>query len=208
MTTQRSVVGTESERPALAVDDAGRPKRADARRNYERLVAAAREVFDVEGGEAPMETIAREAGVGVGTLYRHFPRRIDLVEAVYREDVDEVVRTAEQAVATLDPWPAVAEFLKAFVEYGRRKRRFLNELREAVDKSPDLQLDSRQRLVAAMSLVIERGQRAGVVRTDIDGADLMQLIGGTCTSPTLSEDQAVRLLPMILDGLRTPAAPS
>jgi AcrR family transcriptional regulator len=198
-------VDTTSEHSALAVDDAGRPKRADARRNYERLVAAAREVFAVEGGEAPMEAIAREAGVGVGTLYRHFPRRIDLVEAVYREDVDEVVRTAEQAVANLEPWPAVAEFLKAFVEYGRRKRRFLNELREAADKNPDLQLGSRQRLEAAMSLVIERAQGAGVVRADIDGADLMQLIGATCTSPTLSEVQTDRLLPMILDGLRTPA---
>jgi AcrR family transcriptional regulator len=201
-------VDTPDEGLELVQDGADRPRRADARRNYQRLVAAAREVFAVEGGEASMEAIAREAGVGVGTLYRHFPKRIDLVEAVYREDVDEVVRTAEQVVANLDPWPAVAEFLKAFVEYGRRKRRFLNELREAADKNPDLQLGSRRRLEAAMSLVIERGQRAGVVRTDIDGADLMQLIGATCTSPTLSEDQTIRMLPMILDGLRTPAPAS
>jgi AcrR family transcriptional regulator len=199
-------VDTPGEGPKLEQDDADRPRRADARRNYQRLVAAAREVFAVEGGEASMEAVAREAGVGVGTLYRHFPKRIDLVEAVYREDVDEVVRTAEQVVANLDPWPAVAEFLKAFVEYGRRKRRFLNELREAAEQNPDLQLGSRRRLEAAMSLVIERGQRAGVVRTDVDGADLMQLIGATCTSPTLSEDQTIRLLPMILDGLRTPSS--
>ncbi|MBO0714758.1 MAG: TetR/AcrR family transcriptional regulator [Acidimicrobiales bacterium] len=205
VTTRRSVVDTAGERSELAVDDAGRPKRADARRNYERLVAAAREVLAVEGAEASMEAIAREAGVGVGTLYRHFPRRIDLVEAVYREDVDEVVRTAEQVVAELDPWPAVAEFLRAFVDYGLRKRRFLNELREAFDKSPDLQLGSRRRLEGAMDLVIGRGQRAGVVRTDIDGGDLMQLVGSTCSSPTFSEEQSVRLLPMILDGLRTPA---
>lgn len=208
MTTHRAVVDIRGERPELAQDDSSRPKRADARRNYERLVGAAREVFAVEGGEASMEAIAREAGVGVGTLYRHFPRRIDLVEAVYREDVDEVVRTAEQAVANLDPWPALAEFLRAFMDYGWRKRRFLNELREAFDKSPDLQVGSRQRLEAATSLVIERAQQAGVVRTDVDGADLMQLIGATCTSPTLSEDQSNRLLPMILDGLRTPASPS
>lgn len=203
MSTERSVGDTAGERSALAVDDAGRPKRADARRNYERLVAAAREVLAAEGGDASMEAIARKAGVGVGTLYRHFPRRIDLVEAVYREDVEEVVTAAEQAVTNLDPWPAVAEFLKALVEYGMRKRSFLNELREAFEKSPDLQLGSRQRLEAATSLVIERAQRAGAIRADIDGADLMQLIGATCTSPTLSEDQSLRLLPMILDGLRT-----
>lgn len=208
MTTKRSNVDTLGERWELAPDNGARPKRADARRNYERLVAAAREVFAVEGGEASMEAIAREAGVGVGTLYRHFPRRIDLVEAVYREDVDEVVRTAEQAVANLDPWPAVVEFLKALVDYGLRKRSFLNELREAFEKSPDLQLGSRRRLDAAMGLVIERAQRAGVVRTDIVGGDLMQLIGATCSSPTFSEDQSIRLLAMILDGLRTPTKSS
>jgi AcrR family transcriptional regulator len=208
VTTKRSAVDTLGERPEVAPDDAVRPMRADARRNYERLVAAAREVFAVEGGEASMEAIAREAGVGVGTLYRHFPRRIDLVEAVYREDVDEVVRTAEQAVANLDPWPAVVDFLKALVDYGLRKRSFLNELREAFEKNPDLQLGSRHRLDAATGLVIERAQQAGVVRTDIDGGDIMQLIGATCTSPTLSEDQSLRLLPMILDGLRTPTKSS
>ncbi|MGH9075226.1 MAG: TetR/AcrR family transcriptional regulator, partial [Acidimicrobiales bacterium] len=92
-----------------------RPKRADARRNHERLVAAARRVFAAEGGGASMEAIAREAGVGVGTLYRHFPKRIDVVEAVYRDDVDELARLAEEVVAELEPWPAVVAFLGGFV---------------------------------------------------------------------------------------------
>jgi len=84
-----------------------RPMRADAQRNYERLVAAARAVFAQQGGGASMEAIAKEAGVGVGTLYRHFPKRIDVVEAVYREDVDELTTVAESAVATMEPWPAL-----------------------------------------------------------------------------------------------------
>jgi AcrR family transcriptional regulator len=180
----------------------GRPLRADARRNYERLVAAAREVFARDGGGASMEAIARQAGVGVGTLYRHFPKRIDVVEAVYRTDVDTLVRTAEQAVADLEPWPAVVAFLEAFVRYAQGKRTFLNELREAFDKNPELRMNMLERVEGSMQLVIGRAQDAGVVRTDVSGHDVMQLVGPMCTNATLSEDQSVRLLSMILDGLR------
>jgi AcrR family transcriptional regulator len=178
--------------------------RADARRNYERLVAAAREVFAREGGGASMEAIARQAGVGVGTLYRHFPKRIDLVEAVYRTDVDALVDTAEKAVADLEPWPAVVAFLEAFVRYAQGKRTFLNELREAFDKNPELRLNMLERVEGSMQLVIGRAQDAGVVRTDVSGHDVMQLVGPMCTNASLSEDQSVRLLGMILDGLRMP----
>lgn len=184
--------------------DAGaRPMRADARRNYERLVAAAREVFAAEGEGASMEAVARKAEVGVGTLYRHFPRRIDLVEAVYTSDVDELVHTAEQALAELRPWPAVVAFLEAFVRYAQSKRTFLNELREAFEKNPGMKSANRERIDAAADLVIRRAQDAGVVRSDVDGADVTQLLGPMCTSPTITEQKTARLLPMILDGLRT-----
>src|SRR5271170_8292497 len=107
MTAQQVTdLGTPDE---LATEDAGDPgrcMRADARRNNERLVAAAREVFAKCGGGASMEAIAKQAGVGVGTLYRHFPKRIDIVEAVYRTDVDDLVLAADKAVANLEPWPA------------------------------------------------------------------------------------------------------
>jgi AcrR family transcriptional regulator len=176
--------------------------RADARRNYELLVASAREVFAREGGGASMEAIARQAGVGVGTLYRHFPKRIDVVEAVYRTDVDTLVRTAEEAVADLEPWPAVVAFLEAFVRYAQGKRTFLNELREAFDKNPELRMNMLERVEGSMQLVIGRAQDAGVIRTDVSGHDVMQLVGPMCTNATLSEDQSVRLLTMILDGLR------
>ena len=179
----------------------GRPMRADARRNYERLVVAARDVFAQEGGGASMEAIARRAGVGVGTLYRHFPNRIDLVEAVYRTDVDNLVDTAEQVSADLEPWPAAVAFLEAFVRYAQGKRTFLNELREAFDKNPDLKVDMMDRIRQAMELVVGRAQRAGVMRTDVDGSDLMQLVGPMCTNATLSVDQGKRLLDTILDGL-------
>lgn len=185
-------------------EEADRPKRADARRNYERLVVAAHEVFAAEGGGASMEAVARKAGVGVGTLYRHFPKRIDLVEAVYREDVEELARTAKDAVAELEPWPAVDAFLRAFVRYGESKRTFLSELHEAFEKNPGLKIESRERIEEAMGLVIDRGKQAGVVRADVDGADLTQLVAPICLNST-SANQSDRLLAMILDGLRSPS---
>jgi AcrR family transcriptional regulator len=186
--------------------DGGRQTmRADARRNYDRLVAAARDVFSKCGGDASMEAIAKEAGVGIGTLYRHFPKRIDIVEAVYRTDVDQLVSTAEMAVSDLEPWPALELWLNAFVRYAQSKRTFLNELRQAFEKNPQFKLASRERIDRAAELVLRRAQDAGVVRTDIDGADLMQLMGPMCTSATLSEDQSHRLLAMVLDGLRKTA---
>jgi AcrR family transcriptional regulator len=205
MVSERSVVDIPADGGDVDPGGSGRPKRADARRNEQRLVAAARQVFTREGGGASMEAIAREAGVGVGTLYRHFPRRIDVVEAVYRNEVDELVGAAEDAVAELDPWAAVVAFLQAFVRYAQGKRTFLNELHEAFEKNPDLKSRSRERIDQAMELVISRGQGAGVVRSDVDGSDLMQLVGPMCTNATLSEDQSMRLLTMILDGLRPPS---
>jgi AcrR family transcriptional regulator len=189
------------------VDEAevARPLRADAKRNYERLVTAARQVFAQEGGGASMEAIAKEAGVGIGTLYRHFPKRIDVVEAVYREDVDELTTVAESASATMEPWPALVAWLEAFVRYAMGKKRFLNELHEAFEKNPDLRSASRERIVSALGLVLTPAQEAGVVRTDVDAPDLMQLLGSRCMSATLTPDQSGRLLLMIEDGLRPPA---
>lgn len=182
-----------------------RPQRADARRNYDRLLQAARELF-AEEGETSMEAIAQRAGVGIGTLYRHFPKRIDVVEAVYRDDVDQVVAVAENDVATLSPWDAVDSFLHAFVAYALGKRRFLTELREAFEKNPGLKSQARERLESAMRLVVERGQAAGVVRADLSGDEIYGLVGPMCMSATLTAEQCERLIAMILDGLRAPAA--
>lgn len=180
----------------------GRPMRADARRNHERLVAAARAVFAREGGAASMDAIAREAGVGVGTLYRHFPRRIDVVEAVYRTDVDTLVRTAEEVCADLEPWPALVAFLEAFVRYAQGKRTFLNELHEAFDKNPELRTDMIERVRGAMDLVVRRAREAGLLRPDVSGADLMELMTPICANPRVSAEQAERLLAVVVDGLR------
>jgi AcrR family transcriptional regulator len=185
---------------------AGRPMRADARRNYDHLVVAARKVFADQGGGASMEAIAKQAGVGVGTLYRHFPKRIDIVEAVYRDDVDVLVGLAERGLTDLEPWAALEAWLRAYVDYGRSKRTFLNELHEAFEKNPDLKPASRDRIFDACERVLRRAQDAGGARSDIDGADLMQLVSPMCMNSTLTADQGDRLLAMVLDGLRPPPA--
>jgi AcrR family transcriptional regulator len=179
-----------------------RPMRADAKRNYERLVIAARKVFSEAGGGASMEAIAKEAGVGIGTLYRHFSRRIDVVEAVYREDVDELTAMAESIDITVESWPALEAWLEAFVRYAIGKKRFLNEMDEAFEKNPELRVASREQIVSALNIVLTRAQEAGVVRTDVDALDLIQLLSSMCMSAVLTPGQSERLLVMIEDGLR------
>ena len=191
---------------SVGEEESGRPMRADARRNYERLVDGARKVFADQGGGASMEAIAKQAGVGVGTLYRHFPKRIDIVEAVYRDEVDLLVGSAERGLAELEPWAALEAWLRAYVDYGRSKRTFLNELHEAFEKNPDLKPASRDRIWAACDSVLRRAQEAGAARRDIDGADLMQLVSPMCMNSTLTADQGDRLMAMVLDGLRPPKA--
>ena len=153
-----------------------------------------------------MEAIAKQAGVGVGTLYRHFPKRIDVVEAVYRDDVDVLVGAADREADQLGPWAALEVWLRAYVAYGRAKRTFLNELHEAFEKNPDLKPASRDRIWAACDRVLSRAQAAGQARSDIDGQDLMQLLSPMCMNSTLTPDQGERLLAMVLDGLRPSAA--
>jgi AcrR family transcriptional regulator len=182
-----------------------RPMRADARRNYERIVAAARVALAERGGDASMEEIAKAADVGIGTLYRHFPRRIDLVEAVYRDDVDALVTLAESIGAELEPWPALAAWLAGFVRYAQAKRVFLTELHEAFEKNPDLALSSRAKISGAIEQVLGRAQQAGLARSDIEPLDLMQLVGGMCMARGSTEEQNQRLLSLVLDGLRVPA---
>jgi AcrR family transcriptional regulator len=185
-------------------DRGGRPMRADARRNYERLLEAARKVFADQGGDASLEAIAKQAGVGVGTLYRHFPRRIDVVEAVYRDDVEMLVGAAEPGAVQMDPWDALERWLRSYVDFARTKRTFLHELHEAFEKNPDLKSVSRDRVWAACEQVLRRAQEAGVARSDINAEDLMQLVGPMCINATLTPEQAERVLPLVLDGLKQP----
>jgi AcrR family transcriptional regulator len=163
-------------------------------------------VLATRGSEAGMEEIAKAADVGVGTLNRHFPRRIDLVEAVYREDIDGLVTLAAQLAETAEPWDGLVQWLQAFVKYAQSKRVFLTELHEAFEKDPDFKLSSREKLATASDAVLRRAQQAGVARDDIDQSDLMQLVGGMCMARQATLPQNERLLSLVLDGIRQPAS--
>ena len=206
--TEEAVTDTAAGSSVAEAPEGEKPMRADARRNRERLITAAREVFGDEGATASMEAIARHAGVGVGTLYRHFPTRMDVVEAVYENDVEELSEAARRVNAELEPWPAVEAFFDAFLRYARTKQVLLTELQQAFEKNPDLKSRCRGMIEGAFDLVIDRAKEAGVVRSDVYGADLMQLLSPICTNAAISAEQTRRLLNMLLDGLRASAQTS
>ena len=205
MATTQGVSEAGFPSPEAVTGEVERPKRADARRNRELLIEAARTVFSTQGAGAPMEAIAKQAGVGVGTLYRHFPNRLDLVEAVYESDVQELAATARRVVAELEPGAAVDAFFDAFVRYAQTKQALLGELQQSFEKHPDLRSRCREQIESSFDMVIERAKQAGAIRNDISGADVMQLTAPVCTNSSVSAEQSKRLIGMILDGLRAGA---
>jgi AcrR family transcriptional regulator len=179
----------------------GRPKRADARRNYEKILAAAREAF-AEGGESTaLEEIARRAGVGIGTLYRHFPTRQALVEALYVDEVEEVCRSAEQLDGA-DPWEALNAWLERFVAYIGTKKALAAELLNYLDHDAPLFSTSRAALYAAGEPLLKRAQEAGAVRPDVAIADVIQMVIGIAKLPGANASQVDHILRVALDGLR------
>jgi AcrR family transcriptional regulator len=182
-----------------------RPKRADARRNYEKLIAAAREAFTAAGSDASLEGIARSAGVGIGTLYRHFPTRQDLLEAVYVDEVEAMARTAAD-LADLPPWDALVQWLQRFVGYAVTKRALAEELLAYIDKDDNVFRLCRTAINAAGEPLVQRAQEAGVVRTDTDFNDIGRMVSGIAALRNTEPDQIQRILLLALDGLRPPAA--
>src|SRR5581483_7675654 len=175
-----------------------RPKRADARRNYEKVLAAAREAF-AEGGESiSLEEIARRAGVGIGTLYRNFPNRQALLEALY---VEEVCRSAAE-LDDADPWQSLTAWIDRFMAYLSTKRALAHELLNYLDQDAELFKTCRASLFAAGEPLLERAQDAGVVRPDVTIAEVVQLMVGIGKIPTADPRQVERILRVALDGLR------
>jgi len=179
----------------------GRPRRADARRNYEKLISAAREAFTDEGSSAALEDIARRAGVGIGTLYRHFPTRRDLVEAVYVEEVEALSRSAAD-LASEPPWEALIAWLHRFAEYLATKQALAQELFAYVDRDADVFRSCRAALFAAGEPLLLRAQAAGQVRGDTDIFEIVQLVGGISKIQAAEPGQIERILDIALDGLR------
>jgi AcrR family transcriptional regulator len=178
-----------------------RPKRADARRNYDKVLAAAREAF-AEGGESTaLEEIARRADVGIGTLYRHFPNRQALLEALYIGEVEDVSRSAAELEGG-DPWESLDGWLQRVVGYIATKRALAAELFNYLDKDAALFKTSREALHAAGEPLLTRAQDAGVVRPDVTIGDVIQLVVSIAKLPTADPAQVDHLLRVALDGLR------
>jgi AcrR family transcriptional regulator len=177
-----------------------RPRRADAQRNYGKLLEAARAAFTEADADASLEDIARRAGVGIGTLYRHFSTRQVLIEAVYVDEVEALSRSARD-VAELPPWQALTAWLRRYVEYVATKQALANEL-FAEGASSDVFANCRSALYAAGGPLLERAQRASIVRTDVGIADVLHLISGVAKISATNREQAERILEVALDGLR------
>ena len=177
-----------------------RPKRADALRNYEKLVAAARAVFTEAGTSAPLEDVAERAGVGIGTLYRHFPTRQALLEAVYVDEVEAMARAADELSGSA-PWDALSEWLHQYVGFAATKRALTEALLDAAPDSNALSA-CRTLLLGAGTGLIERAQSAGVIRPDTNFSDVVRMVAGIAMVPTEDAEQKDRLLDLALDGLR------
>jgi AcrR family transcriptional regulator len=178
-----------------------RPKRADARRNYEKVLTAAREAF-AEGGESTsLEEIARRAGVGIGTLYRNFPNRQALIEALYVNEVDDVSRTAAELQGA-DPWDALYGWLERLMAYMATKQALLGELLNYLDRDAPLFKESRASLFAAGEPLLRRAQEAGEVRPDVEFSEVMHMVMGIGKIPTSDPEQKDHILRIALDGLR------
>lgn len=178
-----------------------RPKRADARRNYEKVLAAAREAF-AEGGESTaLEEIARRAGVGIGTLYRHFPNRQALLEALYVNEVEEVCRSAAELDGN-DPWEALNAWFERLMGYLATKQALAHELLNYLDTDAPLFQVCRASLYDAGDPLLKRAQEAGVVRQDVEFSEVMQMVVGIAKIPASDPSQVEHILRIALDGLR------
>jgi AcrR family transcriptional regulator len=178
-----------------------RPRRADARRNHDRLVEAAREVFAEGGADVSLEAVARHAGVGIATLYRNFPERAALLEAVYLEEVEGLCQAATD-LADLPPWDAFATWLRRLTAYLVSKQALAPALLRTFERDAEVFQRSRAALYGVGQPLLDRAQDAGVVRTDTDLAEVMRLASGIAKIPVEETAGVDHILEMALDGLR------
>ncbi|WAJ28773.1 TetR/AcrR family transcriptional regulator [Antarcticirhabdus aurantiaca] len=186
---------------------ATRKPRADSLRNRERLLAAAAEIFRAGGPEASLEAVARRAGVGIGTLYRHFPTREALFEAIYRREVEQLAGLAEALAKSEPPFRALRLWLHAGVRLTATKRGMLTALTLAIDKSSEIYAFSSAQLTLALGVLLRRASAAGEVRGDVEPEDVLQALVGLSLMGRQEdwETNVIRLVDIFVDGLRAAA---
>ena len=175
-----------------------RPQRADARRNREAILKAARQIFAKHGSQAQIDDVAKRAKVGVGTVYRHFPTKEALFEALARDKFERLTGLAEKALAVEDPWEAIVVFLKEAAELQAADRM----LSEVMRDHGDLMVDAAETcgLAGLGDRLVQRAQQAGVLRHDIQGTDLGLISCSLAGVPPVWSWE--RMLDIALDGLR------
>jgi AcrR family transcriptional regulator len=175
----------------------GRPQRADARRNYDKLIAAARETFAEDGIGASLEEVARRAEVGIGTLYRHFPTRQDLFDAVYLEEVQAFCRSSDE-LRDLPAWDAFVSWAERLVAYVSTKR----ALAEALNYDSEMFQTGRAAVEDSGERSLARAVEAGVARPGLSFDDVLRMVAGITTVAVVDPGQRDRILRLALDGLR------
>jgi AcrR family transcriptional regulator len=187
-------------RPAETI----RKPRADAIRNRERVLEAAKAVFSAGGAEASLEAVAKRAGVGIGTLYRHFPTREALFEAVYRREVEQLGDFAEQLKAEPDAVEALRRWLGSNVEFVATKKGMLAALQLAAYGPTELHAYSFERLTRAVGALLARAVAAGEIRADIGPDDVLRALIGMCYLHDQPgwQNSVLRLVDVFVDGLR------
>ncbi|MEU3877828.1 MULTISPECIES: TetR/AcrR family transcriptional regulator [Streptomyces] len=182
-----------------------RPMRADARRNYERLLAEARTAFTEHGTDASLEDIARRAGVGIGTLYRHFPNRTALMSAVFQGEVDGLLARSRELLASPEPCRALVAWLRAIVTHASTYRGLSRALMAAQSDKASAMARCSLPMREAGSALLARAQQAGAISPDVDIVDVMQLTNAIALAVEQSPDDpelADRLLTLTLTGLK------
>ncbi|GAB3567602.1 TetR/AcrR family transcriptional regulator [Amycolatopsis endophytica] len=184
-----------------------RKPRADAARNRSRLVAAGRNVVADQGANASLERVAREAGVSIATLYRHFPQRDALIEAIYRDEVDTLVAAATSLTAQLDPIAALREWLVMFVDFLDTKQGMSGALDTLLRGPEPLFRDSSDRLASSVDALVRHAQESTALATGLQPLDLLRAIGGIANvSPDKNwKSSALRLVDVLITGLQTTA---
>ncbi|MFJ1458223.1 TetR/AcrR family transcriptional regulator [Nocardia sp. N2S4-5] len=177
--------------------------RADAQRNRQRLIETARDMLADDGGKVPLESIARAAGVGIGTLYRHFPTRDDLVEAVYRAELTTVCESAADLLAELPARAALRAWMDRFADYVAAKREIADALRAVIASGAVTSAQARAALGGAVQRLLDAGAAEGTLRTDVRAEDVVVSLLGiflACNTPDQRE-QAGRMMDLLMDGL-------
>src|SRR5271156_4877473 len=186
---------------------ADRPVRADARRNLATLLQAAAAGFATSGVDAPVREIAEKAGVGVGTFYRHFPERADLIAAVFRHEIDACAEAAPILAAEHAPGEALAKWMQRYAAFIATKRGLAPALHSGNPAFEPLRADFEQRVRPAMRALLESAIAAGEVRDDVDSDELLHAVASLCM-PAQDDGRAQRMVALLVDGLRCDMRPS